>query len=399
MTGCPTPNADSAIAVADALRTVDCYAGQTTAASFGRLFGSGGALSTALTLALTLYVALFAISMITGRSRLSLSSLTPRMMTLGLVLTFATSWAAYQNVVWTILSTAPDWLASTLLGSKSSAVAMFADSLDSVFQSVADAAEAAKAADPNGRGLGAADLLWMSALLLLLGTVGVLVVSKIALATLLALGPIFIVFALFNGTRGLFEGWLKAAVAFALVPLLTVLIGGVGMMFIGPVADGLPNGVPSMKAAAGMFLAAAIHCALMAMVLGTAKSLTASWHPLGRVSGHDAERAQVDGVYADQRDRLVHAEAPPAPPPASASVNERVRHIPAHITAPPPVAANDSQPHSDRGTLIQTQTQVVSRIADLPVVTARPSQNADRRRAITNALRPAAKPTPVIGKD
>ncbi len=43
---------------------------------------------------------------------------------------------------------------------------------------------------------------------------------------MLALGPIFIICGLFEGTRGLFEGWLKAAVLFALTPLLAVLIGG-----------------------------------------------------------------------------------------------------------------------------------------------------------------------------
>jgi type IV secretion system protein VirB6 len=36
-------------------------------------------------------------------------------------------------------------------------------------------------------------------------------VARIALAAVMALGPVFIVLALFRGTRGLFEGWLKAA--------------------------------------------------------------------------------------------------------------------------------------------------------------------------------------------
>ena len=57
-----------------------------------------GALLPALTILLTLYVAFFAFSLITGRCRLGISALTPRMITLGLVLTFATSWIAYQSV-------------------------------------------------------------------------------------------------------------------------------------------------------------------------------------------------------------------------------------------------------------------------------------------------------------
>ena len=58
--------------------------------SFGRQFGVHGSFQTALTIVLTLYIALLAFNLLTGRSALRISVLTPRMMTLGLVLTFAT---------------------------------------------------------------------------------------------------------------------------------------------------------------------------------------------------------------------------------------------------------------------------------------------------------------------
>ena len=56
---------------------------------------------------LTLYIAFFAIGLMTGRTSLSVSGLTPRMMTLGIALTFATSWVAYQSVVWNLRSARP----------------------------------------------------------------------------------------------------------------------------------------------------------------------------------------------------------------------------------------------------------------------------------------------------
>ena len=77
-----------------ALRAVDCLSNEMTATAFGRLFGGQGALLPALTILLTLYIAFFAISLLTGRSRIGISALTPRFITLGLVLTFATSWVA-----------------------------------------------------------------------------------------------------------------------------------------------------------------------------------------------------------------------------------------------------------------------------------------------------------------
>ena len=79
-------------------------------------------------------------------------------------------------------------------------------------------------------------------MILLLGTVGVLVVCRLALAALLIIGPVFIVLALFEGTRGLFEGWLKSVAMFALVPLLTVVMGSGALVAIAPMVAGARPG-------------------------------------------------------------------------------------------------------------------------------------------------------------
>ena len=69
-----------------------------------------------------------------------------------------------------------------------------------------------------------------------------LVVCRLALAALLIIGPVFIVLALFEGTRGLFEGWLKSVAMFALVPLLTVVMGSGALVAIAPMVAGLGAG-------------------------------------------------------------------------------------------------------------------------------------------------------------
>src|SRR5690606_18379283 len=128
--------------VAASLYAVDCAASATAQAAFGHLFGSQGALLPALTILLTLYVAFFAFSLITGRSRIGVSALTPRMITLGLVLTFATSWLAYQGVVWNLAVGAPDYLAGVLTGSEGSATQVFADKIDVVLGALMQASDA-----------------------------------------------------------------------------------------------------------------------------------------------------------------------------------------------------------------------------------------------------------------
>jgi type IV secretion system protein VirB6 len=105
------------------------------------------------------------------------------------------------------------------------------------------------------------DLLWLGALMLLLGTVGVLIVSRMALALMLALGPVFIILALFSGTRGLFVGWMKSVVMLAVTPLFAVLLGGGTLTLIRPLVVELAklDGQIDMRIAVNIFLAASVH--------------------------------------------------------------------------------------------------------------------------------------------
>lgn len=324
--------------VAASLRAVDCAATATAQAAFGRLFGTDGALLPVLTILLTLYVAFFAFSLITGRSRLGVSALTPRMITLGMVLTFATSWVAYQGVMWNLAAGAPDYIAGVLMGTRGSATQVFADKIDIVFGAlIAASGEQAMAGaqstfSPPG-------LLWLGATLLLLGTVGLLATCKIALAILLALGPVFVVLALFGGTRGLFTGWLKGVVMLAITPLFAVLGGSLMLELAVPVINALVQvpGTIEPRAAMAFFMIGAVHAALMVLVLKVAGTMVAGWTVFGL-----AGQAGADGGSGSAG--AAHA---PQPAPAATARVEQTRHgSPApsrqiRINAAPPPAAND----------------------------------------------------------
>jgi len=333
MNQCAPFGADGPAGVADALQKVDCLANDATAVSFGRLFGAHGNFLTALTIILTIYIALLAFNLLTGRSALKVSVLTPRMMTLGLVLTFATSWIAYQSVVWNLATGAPDEIASVLVGTDGSATTIFAHQLDGFFSAITDAASnvapnpAVAAAAPAFAS--PANILSISALILLLGTVGVLVVCRLALAALLIIGPVFIVLALFEGTRGLFEGWLKSVAMFALVPLLTVVMGSGMLVAIAPMVEGLGQygtDIP-LKTAVSILVASIIYLALMLLVFKVAANLTRGWR-LGK--GHALQPAYAGAPGSGY-------QQPPLNPPAAAPAahaqiaSDRVRSTVASI--------------------------------------------------------------------
>lgn len=367
--------------VAASLRAVDCAAGASAEAAFGRLFGTQGALLPALTILLTLYVALFAFALITGRSRIGMASLTPRMVTVGLVLTFATSWIAYQSVVWNLAVGAPDQLAGILTGTRGSATTVFADKIDVVFNALV--AATGDQANENAATFSPPGLLWLGGTLLLLGTVGVLATSKIALAILLGLGPVFVVLALFPSTRGLFTGWLKGVVLLALAPLFAVLGGSLMLDLSVPVLRKLGEtpGQIDDTAAMAFFMIGAVHVALMTMVLKVAGTMVSGWDVFGL-----ARRGTADGdrMHAAVAARAASAAAAPLAGEAAQGSSAPSRDIRV-ARAAAPVAANDTVP---AGTT-RRETQVISGAAATAASSAA-GQPVSRARGIGSRFRTAS---------
>lgn len=323
--------------VSASLRAVDCAATASAQSAFGRLFGSDGVLLPALTVLLTLYVAFFAFSLIFGRSRLGISALTPRMLTLGLVLTFATSWAAYQGVVWNLAVGAPDQIASVLMGTSGSATDGFATKIDIVFARLVEASGTEEAPTSTYSPLG---LLWLGATLLLLGTVGVLVTSKIALAILLAIGPVFVVLALFGGTRGLFVGWLRGLVLLALAPLFAVLGGSMILELAVPILSSLAPAVPGQinpQAAMAFFVLGAVHVALMVIILSVANTMVSGWTVFGLAGSTTGEGEARSAAPAHVTPAAAAAAASAGQARSAAPANSREIRL-----ARTPLAANDA---------------------------------------------------------
>lgn len=285
--------------VSAALQAVDCVAADTTAAAFGRMFAPGGALIGVLTILLTLYVGYFAINLLLGRASLGVRALTPRMLTIGLVLTFVTSWVAYSTVVWNLAVGGPDQIATIVTGSQGSATQVFSQKIDIVFAAL----EQASPGQAQGKDISAFSpegMMWLGAMLFMLGTVGVLVTARIALAVLITVGPIFVVLALFPGTRGLFTGWLKGLVMLALAPLLAVLGGSIMLELAVPIISVLAQspGQIDSQAAMAFFLVGAVHMALMVFVLKVAATMVSGWRVFGLAPDAAAPQAPVREVAA-----------------------------------------------------------------------------------------------------
>lgn len=317
--------------IAAALKGVDCVAGEASAAAFGRLFASGGTLGPVLTILLTIYIALFGFALLTGRTNVGVRALVPRMATLGIVLTFATSWLAYQSFVWNLAIGTPDYLAGVLTGTRGSATQVFAQKVDVVFLAIQEASggnEEFSAFSPEG-------MMWLGAMLFMLGTVGLLVTTKIALGVLVALGPVFVVMALFNGTRGLFTGWVKGLVMCALAPLFAVLGGSIMLELAVPILGQLTStpGQVDPQAAMGFFMVGAVHVALMVLVLKVAGAMVAGWTVFGLTSGKDEKSGASAPAVAASAPSAALAQAQAANQASSAARRIDVSAVPTAAAA------------------------------------------------------------------
>jgi type IV secretion system protein VirB6 len=75
-------------------------------------------------------------------------------------------------------------------------------------------------------------VVWTLMGLLCVYTMFLIALSSIALAVLLALGPLFITFLLFDATRRFFEVWLAQLANYALITILTVLVAALLLQIV-----------------------------------------------------------------------------------------------------------------------------------------------------------------------
>jgi type IV secretion system protein VirB6 len=275
--------------------SVDCFVKSSVQDGYAALLGQGSVFSQALTIALTLYVAIIGYRLIFGRSSLNLGEFAPKALLIGGVLALSSNWAAYQVLVFDLLTDGPQEVAM-MMGPQGGSTASLTARVDAVSGKIADvAADWAAASAPRAEQqiapallpkpvLGESpgpNLLLFSALLLVLCSAGVLAVAKILLGLLLAIGPIFVGLGLFGVTRGLTFGWARVCVLLALVPLLSLMTSAGALAMIEPMVVTMAVQATgddySLRAAVALFVAVLVMAAVSFQLFRIAAAITAGW--------------------------------------------------------------------------------------------------------------------------
>ena len=200
-------------------RSIDCQARLLGSGGWAALAAPGSPLSLALTGILTIFVALVGYNLLLGGS-MTVRSGTLALVKVGAVLALTTSWPAYRALVYDLVIDGPSELVSAV-GRDAGVVGSdgtLEQHLDEADRTMAQLATlgAGNAPQSSDQALppqpfGGFDIFALggSRMLFELTAVGGFGVVRIISGLMLALGPFFVAFLLFDGTRSLFEGWIR----------------------------------------------------------------------------------------------------------------------------------------------------------------------------------------------
>lgn len=246
---------------------IDCQAQTLGAAGYQAMAAGGSASSLVLGGVLTVFIALFGYRLILGDTPDARSAILT-VVKLGVVLLLATSWPAFRTLAYDVALKGPAELAgaiggaSGLPGAGSGLVAR----LQAVDDEIAELNVIGTGRPPNTeliagpttqpmtpeqqaqerrrlQGLASharwdpthdLSLLGSARTLFLSGTIAAFASVRLLAGLLLALGPLFAICLLFEGTRGLFEGWVRGLAGAALGALGTAIVLGVELALLEP---------------------------------------------------------------------------------------------------------------------------------------------------------------------
>ena len=306
---------------------IDCRAETLGGVGYQALASPSSFLSLAITGLLVVFVALFGLRMMMGRTP-SVRDSVMAMVKIGVVLTLAGSWPAYKTLVYDVIVEGPEQIARALGGASDTSLIARLQTTDRSIITLTNLGTgrepAATLPSPSGeqQRFPIADdpAFGWARIVFLTGVVAVFAVVRLTAGLLLALTPLFAGLLLFGLSGGLVIGWARALVFTFLASVASTLIWVVQLALLEP---WLARVVTLRQSSA---LAASAPVEILVLNLGFAiamfgalaillrLSFMTSWHGLGRASYPWDRPAREIAVIAPQ-DRETRSTAQPAAAP------------------------------------------------------------------------------------
>ena len=181
--------------------------------------------------AAVLFVTITGYLLLSGRISMTYTELLNRLWKFGLILTFLLFAGPMETFLYGLLKDGPEAIGNWLISAQGNDVTSANAIVSAIWRKGIDAAETVW--DAGGwRNVGPyflAAVIAFVTLSITIVTALIAILTKIAVAVLLALGPFFILALFFESTKAFFDGWIKQVLTFALLPVL--LYSVIGLVF------------------------------------------------------------------------------------------------------------------------------------------------------------------------
>ena len=186
--------------------------------------------SSVITLSFVLYVMFIGYEFLSHTSNFNLTAVLKRLILMMCVFGLVMNWRLYHLFVYNIFTNEPARITQGLIGAidgghNSGGIVA---TLDSLYETVIDATIGfLSEVNFSMSGL---SFIFYGVLVFVIGslmcgvTLLLFIYAKMMMAVMLALGPIFILFLMWDSTKGLFSAWLNALITIALIPIVTSAI-------------------------------------------------------------------------------------------------------------------------------------------------------------------------------
>lgn len=211
----------------DTLNTVDAVIGNFVSMAYAHFVQANAGL---ITLLFTVYVMFIGYQFLNHTHHFNLSTLTRHLTVMLCVYGLVMNWQLYDLFIYKIFTIEPGNIAQILVNSagKFQTSSSVAQALDGIYEAIMNATMGFFGQvnfSPSGIAF-----LFYGTLVFLIGTLMcvfallLFVYAKMMMAVALALGPIFILFILWESTKGIFSAWLNKLITIALIPIITSAI-------------------------------------------------------------------------------------------------------------------------------------------------------------------------------
>ena len=226
---------------------IDCQAQILGSGAWTALAAPGSTLAVVLTGFLTIFIALTGYNLLLGTS-MTVRDGTLAFVKIGAVFALATSWPAYRTLVYDLVTDGPAQLVGEIgpqagvVGSDGTLLQRL-DLTDHALAQLAilgpgNAPATAQVPPPPFGGFDAF-ALGGSRILFLLTAIAGLATVRVLTGLMLALGPFFIAFLMFDSTRSLFEGWVRVLAGAALATIGVSIALGLELALMEPWLSGI----------------------------------------------------------------------------------------------------------------------------------------------------------------